>query len=121
MSAHNPLGLWSTGILLKPIGDGRWAAHADLHDDRFADPLTIQGRIGPRYAGDLDHVIDRTIYAVEALAEWVFKDGASLYMIGDGEHEDQFYPPNWRQTIREQSERIGWRPLYQREVGAADG
>ena len=103
---------WTTGITLK-YNNGTWAAELDFFDDGWCEDACSEGSLRIRYfVGDLPAAID-TLIADATRLGIEFTDARTLYYWGDGEDTDHWPPPeNWRQILREQVERLGWRNVY---------
>lgn len=105
---------WSTGITLRPHGDGRWGVALDYQDDGFCQKDSTEGTLRLRYlvAGDeLPAAIATLKDDAERLGiEWKDFNGAPwLYIAGDGEDPEVAYPPDWRHIMEREALRLGWR------------
>lgn len=98
---------WSVGITLKPLRDSGswlWSASCDFFDDGHCRDDSTQGKIHSRYFGQIEIVIDNVKRDVEKLG--IIWNSPMLYIEGDD------YPHDWREIIKHQAERIGFRCSY---------
>lgn len=102
---------WATGVILSCLRDGEWRAKVEFFDAGFCDNKSTEGELKTRYLIDVELAIDTVIEDAEKLGI-VFQE-KNIYMIGDGEWKDEYYPDNWRQIIGKQCDRIGWNNIYQ--------
>lgn len=109
----------SIGIVVKPDGGGLWSLRSPFQDAGFCDNASSEGTVHLRYCvADLATGIDTLKADVERLGiawqDWGEGDGrATLYMEGDGESKSIEYPPDWREVLRAQAERLEWCFPYQ--------
>jgi hypothetical protein len=121
-------GWWATGIIVAWTyaggGDYGWAATVNYLDGGFVDDvpgtshISTEGQLRTRYAvrdtqdlaSSLPQVID-VILADAARLGITWRD-PSLYYMGDGEDDNYVPPGGWRETLGEQSDRIGWQRIY---------
>lgn len=116
---------WSSGILLSHLegDDPYWHGTAGFYDDGFADDDPAAGRISTHgelrthyfvrarnHQESLRLVIDTLRTDAEALGI-EFRD-PYLYAAGDGEDPAHPMPEGWRDLLREQADRVGWRLPY---------
>lgn len=103
---------WSTGITVRWLDDGRVHVSLDFHDDGFAEPGTVEGKLRLRYyQNDLAQSLDTLIADAERLGIEFLNPAIgkpSLYVHGDGESDREYYPSNWRDILAEQAARLGW-------------
>jgi hypothetical protein len=112
---------WTTGIVVRDLGDGRWHARAEFHDNRFGhgrmcgDVQTWGG------CEDLTEAIDDVVASLRALEVRFAPEGveADLFAgIGphvwyDGDGLSEWPPPQgWRELMNQHSIRLGWMPAY---------
>lgn len=114
-------GYWSTGITLRYV-DGCWEASLNFYDHGggYGDSpdLGLVSTVGTlatrRRVGD-ERAVSAVVDAMKADAERlgiVWRD-PTVYMVGDGEHDSETYPPDWQRLVNEQAARIGWQPTYE--------
>ncbi len=131
---------WSTGITVAFMANsGRgpgdavwsgWGASLDFHDDGFVNDapdgsvVSTEGTLRTRYAVRGADTKDALYNAVEALIVDAarlgieFKDAATVYYRGDGEHAAYPPPDGWREMVNAVAASIpGFVPCY-RIVGA---
>jgi hypothetical protein len=138
-------GYWSTGISLRwreyagtgfdGVKRSGWGGKVDYCDDGFCDDdpdtgrVSTEGTLVTRYSvhdGDavdgLTAVIDTLLADAKRLGiEFRIGDGQPmLFFEGDGENEEWPPPAGWRETLREQAERIGWRTYGYEPVKEGD-
>lgn len=109
--------LCSTGIKLKFDPSHGWVASIDFSTWEHAAATCIEGSIGVRYfSRDLTKTVDLAMEAAKTIGV-VFRDETGIepciYVEGDGEDPTVLLPPNWRQLVREQCDRLGWKTVYQ--------
>jgi hypothetical protein len=111
---------WSTGIMVRSWDWDQWSVSLEFKDDGFCNHASTEGELKLRYVVfDLTAGIDQLKADAERMGI-VWADILScptIYMYGDGEDPDSFYPLNWREIVNEQAARLGWQPGY-REVSA---
>lgn len=128
---------WTTGITVcaqrsqHDAEKWRWSAHLDYFDngwlgddDSSIFKISTQGVLRTRYF--VESVVDNPENeALRAVLDVLIADAKrlgielkdpSVYYHGDGEDPDHVAPTNWRDLVREQNERLGWRHLYSRPV-----
>jgi hypothetical protein len=128
---------WSIGIIVRAessIKDSTrlWGAHLKYLDSGFVDDdasiprISTEGLLQTRYSvaptgdqtdGDVLRAIIDTLIADANRLGIVFRasGGPSIYYHSDGEDPDHEAPPNWRDLVREQNERLGWQHCYANE------
>ncbi|WP_372344766.1 hypothetical protein [Streptomyces sp. KL116D] len=125
---------WSTGITvvwserahtINGVPHGGWGASLDFCDDGFVDSKTengeisTQGTLRTRYFIQDDNGASGLTTAINSLIEDAGRldidfqswdtEAPMLYYKGDGE-DPAFEPPSgWRETLRVEAARIGWR------------
>lgn len=107
----------STGIKLKFDPSHGWVATVDFSTWEHATDTCIEGSIGVCYFNrDLQKTVDLALEAAKTIGV-VFHDKTGIepciYVEGDGEDPAVVLPPNWRQMICEQCDRLGWKTVYQ--------
>lgn len=114
---------WSIGIVLT-YDRKNWGGEVEFYDNGFVDDDADAGRISTEgilrsryYIADGDHASALTVVidVLKADAERLgiqWRDSPHLHVKGDGEWEDFPPPEDWRLLLLQQSERIGWPPLY---------
>lgn len=105
---------WSPGITLEPIfHDGKleWKLKLEFLDAGWCDEDSTEGVLTTRYyCTDLSRAIQVLIQDAEKLG--IELRNPHLYMRGDGEHSDIKYPHDWKEIMRSESERLGWKCIY---------
>lgn len=104
---------WSTGITVSEVGvgSGQCIAEMSFYDEGFAQQGSTQGTLCTRYvstdlADRLDLLItDAGLLGIEFMCP-------TIYWPGDGEDPESPLPQRWRDAIKTQCERLGWRCAY---------
>ncbi|KAB1146846.1 hypothetical protein F7R91_14820 [Streptomyces luteolifulvus] len=124
---------WSTGITvtwssrahtINGVPHSGWSALLDFYDAGFVSDraehgeASTQGTLRTRYyirdsenVSGLTVAVDNLITDAERLGiDFRLWDGRSplLYYKGDGEDPEFVPPPNWRETLRTEADRLGW-------------
>lgn len=102
---------WSTGITLRYMPENRWSARCEFFDGGFCDNASTEGVLRTRYFGDLAVGLDTLIADAQRFGivfHAIIHEGPHLLYEGDGENKDWPPPANYRQTLAEQAQRIGW-------------
>jgi hypothetical protein len=102
---------WSTGITILDVGQGFCRAHLDFYDHGFGQSEASQGTLSTRYASR--HLAARLDLLIEDAARLGIEfRHPSIFWPGDGEDRLNPLPEYWRNEIRKQCERLGWRCAY---------
>jgi hypothetical protein len=124
---------WSTGITVcwrdtfdrsTATPADTWAASLDFLDSGFADDdpdagkVSTEGTLRTRYFVHDGNTVSGLSVAVDTLIADAKRLGIGfndpcLYYQGDGEGGDYPPPNGWREILAAESERIGWRNLYE--------
>lgn len=125
---------WSTGITvvwserahtINGVPHGGWRASLDFCDDGFVTNRTDDGHVSTEGALHTRYFIrddggeNGLTVAINSLIEDAARldidfqswdaEAPMLYYKGDGEDPNSVPPPGWRETLRAEAERIGWR------------
>lgn len=104
-------GYWSTGIVLKYSGDGKWSASLDFYDDGFCDDESTEGNLHTRYFVGIETAIDTLIADAKTLGIRFVNptgDNPRLYAYGDGESKEWPMPKGYDELLSQQARRIGY-------------
>lgn len=98
---------WSLGIVLRyHSSEVGWSAECDFFDDGFCQVESTEGFLCSRYYGPIEIVIDNVKSGAEKLGiEWRHP---ALFPYKSDEDKRWPMPPDWREILREQADRIGW-------------
>jgi len=91
--------------------DGWWAA-VEFQDDGHCDNNSIKGEIHTKYGGPLSLQIDTIKHDAEKLGiqfPTIANMTPSLVYLNDGETKDYPPPNDWRQILKKEAKRIGFR------------
>lgn len=106
---------WSPGITVEWHGDGNVSARLQFFDDGFGNHHSTEGGMRTRYqcAMPLSDVIDLLKGDADRLGIKFRHAGQvppALYAEQDGEGDpaEHYCPPNWRELLAAEAERIGW-------------
>lgn len=125
-------GYWSVGIKVRwresRTGGDQWGAVAEYLDNGFCDDdadarrISTQGEmatcyVATRYLVEDGETVDGLTVAVDTIKAEVERMGIAwnnptIYFEGDGENPEWPPPPGWRELLRAQAERLGWRSIY---------
>lgn len=112
----------SNGVKLKFDPSHGWIATVEFSTWEHATDSCIEGSIGVRYFHrDLSRTVDLAVAAARTIGV-AFHDKPGIepciYVEGDGEDPTVHLPANWRQLVREQCDRLGWKSVYQDDAPA---
>jgi len=103
-------------------GHDGWRARAQFDDFGHCDRGSIHGHISTKYTDDLSYVVDTIKADVGGLGiEFARVMGTlpGLYYLNDGEHGCDPPPENWRELVKAEAARIGFRS-YDWEIDEND-
>lgn len=101
---------WSTGIIIKKHGLGRWSIWADFYDAGFALQDSVKGRLEMHYdIDDLGRGIDILLLDIQRLG--IELREPTVCTSQDGELSDGDHP-ELREAANKQALRLGWEPAY---------
>lgn len=122
---------WSTGIILTwadCLGVNRdregWSATVKFLDDGFCSDdadshaVSTEGELRTRYIVADGEQVPGLTAAVDAVIRDAkrlgieFSDDPNLFYKGDGEDRNSPPPPGWRDTVKAEARRLGWRAPY---------
>lgn len=108
---------WSTGVTFREWARGEYSVWLEFRDNGFANKGSTSGTLEVHYnVSDLTAAIDMLIEDAENLGiEWGGIAGPTVYTYQDGEFTSDSDRPDLRRLANEQSKRLGWEQVYNRE------